>query len=151
MFNCSLRHVSGVLLLCVSSSLAMAQDTEAPSSGQGGATPGKQIVEPALDMLVPMALSPAEGIAVVRYPDRRMRTMRVGEEMGATRARLRQVLPDRLVLEEHSGSGGKQTVWLFRPKQAGDQAIVQRISGTAPPAPSPADVNVHVVPVAPAE
>jgi hypothetical protein len=136
--------------LGISSPLAMAQDAVASPPGQSTTTTAaKPKTEPALDALIPMALSPAEGIAVVRYPDRHMRTMRVGEEMGATRARLRQVLPDRLVLEESSESGGKQIVWLFRPQQAGDPAVVQRVSGTAPVVPLLANPNVHVVPTKP--
>jgi hypothetical protein len=97
-----------------------------------------------------MAFSPAEGIAVVRYPDRRLRTLRVGDVLGASSARLTQVLPDRLVLQEGSAAGGKQTVWLFRPRQPDAPAMLQRLNGAAPVTPGPADALIQVTPIKPA-
>jgi hypothetical protein len=140
-----------VVLVCATSTHAFATTTQDESGKRAIASSGVAAnTEPALESLAPVGLSAAEGIAVVRYPDRKLRTVHVGDVLGATRARVTQVLPDRLVLEEVATGGAKQTAWLFRPRRPDEGAVVQRLSGNAPAHPTASDATVTVVPIAPA-
>lgn len=66
--------------------------------------------------LTVLALAPGEGHAVVQGSDGTLYLVRLGDQLQGTSATLVQVLPDKLVLEEHSASAGygpvKLLVWL---------------------------------------
>ncbi|HEX5057348.1 MAG TPA: hypothetical protein VFX02_12735 [Gammaproteobacteria bacterium] len=89
-----------------------------------------------LDGVAVMALSPADGSAVVKLESGRMQVVKAGaaiEGMGVT---LVQVLPDKLVLEEVSEENGnktKTTVWLYKAQHGVSQ--LQRLERQAPVTP----------------
>ncbi len=85
-----------------------------------------------LDKLRLLALSVQDKQAVLLFPDKKMLTLAPGDALPATRAVLRQILSDKIVLDEGSGAD-KQLVWLYlsHGAQAGK---VERFSLTKPPA-----------------
>ena len=85
-----------------------------------------------------LALSSSEGVAVLRGPDRRLVTLRVGSILPSAKARLAQVLGDRLRFDAVDDNGLRQTAWMIRSKDPEQLPEVQRVSGTAPP---PANAN----------
>jgi len=84
-----------------------------------------------LDELSVMALGPLDGQAVVKNADGKMSVLRTGDSIPGTNAVLRQVLTDKLVIEETIEREGqpavKQTVWVFKAK-AGAKSRVQRLN-----------------------
>jgi hypothetical protein len=85
-----------------------------------------------LDKLRLLALSVQDKQAVLLFPDKKMLTLAPGDALPATRAVLRQILSDKIVLDEGSGAD-KQLVWLHlsHGAQAGK---VERFGLTKPPA-----------------
>jgi hypothetical protein len=81
-----------------------------------------------------MALSPIDERAVVQSPDNRMTVVEPGDSIEGTRATVKQVLTDRLVLEEkvtrESGMEDIETVWVY--KAAGGESKVQRLRRQPP-------------------
>ena len=82
-----------------------------------------------------LALSPSEGVAVLRGPDRRLVTLRVGSVLAPARARLVQVMGDRLRFDTLDESGARQTAWIVRAANPELPPEVQRVSSTPPPTP----------------
>ena len=71
-----------------------------------------------------LSLSPLDGRAVVRTAKRELVVVRVGDELPESDARLRQVLPDRLVLEIAPKGSPKKTIWLYRAEKPGGASRV---------------------------
>lgn len=92
-----------------------------------------------------LALSPSEGIAVLRSPDRRLVTLRVGSALTPARARLVQVMGDRLRFDTADEKGARQTAWMIRSANPEQPPEVQRVSWTPPPAPSVSARSVPTV------
>lgn len=68
-----------------------------------------------LDALVVRALGPVDGRAVVSTADGRMHVLHVGDTVPGTRAVVRQVLSDRLVVEIPGNEGARPaTAWIYR-------------------------------------
>ena len=82
-----------------------------------------------------LALSPSEGVAVLRSPDRQLVTLRVGNTLPPARARLVQVLGDRLRFDTVDDKGARGGAWMIRSADAEQLPQVQRVSNTPPPAP----------------
>jgi hypothetical protein len=82
-----------------------------------------------------LALSPSEGVAVLRTPDRQLVTLRVGNTLPPARARLVQVLGDRLRFDTVDDKGTRGGAWMIRSADAEQLPQVQRVSLTPPPAP----------------
>ena len=81
-----------------------------------------------------LAVSPSEGVAVLRGPDRRLVTLRVGGTLPSAKARLVQVLGDRLHFDTVDDKGLRQSAWMIRAAQPDTPPEVQRVSGNPPPA-----------------
>ena len=82
-----------------------------------------------------LALSASEGIAVLRAPDKRLITLRVGSTLPEARARLLAVQADGLRFETVDDQGVRQTARMVR-TGVGDASHVQRVSVTPPPKPA---------------
>lgn len=82
-----------------------------------------------------LALSPSEGVAVLRSPDRQLVTLRVGNTLPPARARLVQVLGDRLRFDTLDDKGTRGGAWMIRGADPEQLPQVQRVSHTPPPAP----------------
>jgi hypothetical protein len=97
------------------------------------AAPGR--AEPPLEQVRVLALAPAEGRAVVQWPDNTMQVVQIGERFQGTVATLRQVLPDRLVVEEsppHADLGGTAVLWLYQAPQTGGPGRLSRFQPHKP-------------------
>ncbi|MGE3540695.1 MAG: hypothetical protein AB7N91_25055 [Candidatus Tectimicrobiota bacterium] len=96
-----------------------------------------------------LALAPAAGQAVVRWPDGRLLLVRVGDVMGASGARLLQVLPDRLVLDEVHSEGAAlptpQQVWLYKAPGDGGESRLVRLYRTLPASEQPGGAEPRAV------
>lgn len=94
-----------------------------------------QAEDPLAQVLV-LALAPLQGQAVVQGPGGTMSLVRLGEQLQGTGATLVQVLPDKLVLEEHSASAGqapgKRLVWLYKAPQGGGPSRLLRLQHDVP-------------------
>jgi len=73
---------------------------------------------------------------VLRGPDRRLVTLRVGSTLATARARLAQVLGDRLRFDAVDDKGVRQTAWMIRSANPEELPEVQRVSSSPPFAPS---------------
>ncbi len=94
-----------------------------------------------------MALSPSEGIAVLRAPDRKLVTLRIGGTLAPAKARLAQVLGDRLRFDTVDDKGNRQTAWMIRAANPEQAPEVQRVSGNMPPAPTAGSGGSTVTPL----
>lgn len=131
-----IRAVGGaaVCALLVASGAASAQVTAASApTASASATAAGSI---RLENYSLLALSPSEGVAVLRGPDGRLVTLRVGSTLGPVRARLTQVGADRLRFDVVEGRGERQVVWMIRAADPTQPPQIQRVSMTPPPLPS---------------
>ena len=92
-----------------------------------------------------LALSPSEGVAVLRTPDRQLVTLRTGHALAPARARLVQVLGDRLRFDTVDDKGTRGGAWMIRSADPEQLPQVQRVSMTQPPAPGVADKGTTTV------
>lgn len=92
-----------------------------------------------LESVSVIALGPLDGRAVVKTADGKMQVLKLGDTIPGTKAIVTQVLTDKLVVEEtieRQGQAPKvQTVWIMKPKKAGEKSTVQRLEREAPPTP----------------
>ena len=89
-----------------------------------------------LEELNVMALGPLDGRAVVKSADGKMQVLKIGDTIPGTQATVKQVLTDRLVVEETIDKDGrtvKQTVWIYKPTKPGGKSRVQRLDREGPP------------------
>jgi len=84
-----------------------------------------------------MAVGPLDGRAVVKSPDGKLQVMKLGDTLPGTQAKLLQVLPDKLVVEDTVGKEGqpavKQTAWIIKSNKPGEKTQVQRFDSQGPP------------------
>jgi len=115
----------GAMLLCALALVggASAADTPAP------ATPAAAT---RLEDYHLLALSASEGVAVLRAPDRQLITLKLGATLPTARARLTQVLGDRLRFETADDKGVRQTAWMIRTGGPGQLPEVQRVNSLGP-------------------
>ena len=100
-----------------------------------------------------MALSATEGVVVLRTPQRQLITLRLGGTLPAARARLVQVLGDRVRFETADEQGQRQTTWIVRGSGPGQADEVQRVSAVAPsrpPVPTGSTLLSAPLPMSPA-
>jgi len=91
----------------------------------------------AAEPLALLASSPADASAVVREAAGKAGVKSVGDELAGGRYVIRQILPDRLVLEERPTEGMPALeVWLFVADETGKsrmQRIESQVEGPQPP------------------
>lgn len=80
-----------------------------------------------------LAISLSEGVAVLRASNGKLVTLTVGATLPGARARLVQVMADRLQFEVMLDKGRKENAWIFRGSKPDEPAVVQRWTGQAPP------------------
>lgn len=81
-----------------------------------------------------LSLAAVDGRAVIRTPSGERKLVRVGERLPGTRATLRQVLEDRLVLEELSEeTGERRTAWLYKVETPGKKSRLILLERRPPP------------------
>lgn len=117
----------------VASGAASAQVTAASAPAAHASAPGAAGIR--LEDYLLLALSPSEGVAVLRGPDGRLVTLRAGSTLGPARARLTQVGADRLRFDVVEGRGERQVAWMIRAASPDQAPQVQRVSMAAPPMP----------------
>ncbi|MCU7376088.1 hypothetical protein PEC18_36220 [Paucibacter sp. O1-1] len=86
-----------------------------------------------LEDYVVLALSPSEGVVVLRGPDQRLVTLRVGTVLTPARARLVQIQGGKLKFDTVDGKGARQTAWMTPAASPDKPSEVQRISFEGPP------------------
>lgn len=119
-------------LLCLQVGPAGAAD--APRAAAPAASAARAAAR--LEDYLLLALSPSEGVAVLRGPDRQLVTLRAGTALPAARARLVQVLGDRLRFDTADEQGVRQVAWMIRAANPEQPPEVQRVSATPPPRPA---------------
>lgn len=124
---------------------ATARATSTPAAAPG-ATPVLKEVAVELELIRVLALSQADGRAVLAFPDGIMVTAQTGEMVARTGAVLKQVLPGKLVLEQGMPAGaGKQLIWMHK-AQGAKPGRVERFSSLADPTPAaPAPVSHTII------
>lgn len=89
----------------------------------------------ALEDINVMALGSLDGRAVVKTKDGKMKVLKVGDTVPNSKAIVKQILNDRLVVEEKVGKKGSETkevVWIYKPSKAGGKSRIQRLSKKVP-------------------
>ena len=89
----------------------------------------------ALEDISVMALGSLDGRAVIKTKDGKMKVLKVGDTVPTSKAIVKQILNDRLVVEEIIGKKGskqKQTVWIYKPGKVGGKTRLQRLNKKAP-------------------
>jgi len=109
------------------------------------AAPAAAVRQIPLEQYHLLALSPSEGVAVLRTPDRQLVTLRTGNALAPARARLVQVLGDRLRFDTVDDKGARGGAWMIRPADPEQLPQVQRVSLTPPPAPGVAGKGTTTV------
>lgn len=105
----------------------------APPTVQTAPAVSKSVALVELDVVTVLALSQADGRAVLGLPDKQMVVVKKGDPVPRTRAVLTQVLSDKLVLDEQSADGkSRQMVWL-RKGQGATPGRVERFATEAAP------------------
>jgi len=96
-----------------------------------------QVAATELNEFSVLMLGPLDGKAVVKLPDGKMKVIGMSETLPGTQAVVKQILSDRLVVEERGSGNGNtsaaQTVWLYKVANPGDKSRVQRLHRTPPP------------------
>ena len=85
----------------------------------------------ALEDVTVMALGSLDGRAVVKTKDGKMKVLKVGDTVPTSKAVVKQILNDRLVVEEMVAKDKdkyKETVWIYKPSKAGGKSRIQRLS-----------------------
>ena len=94
------------------------------------AFPAQAAQDSKLEEVVLLSLSSVDAKAVVRLPTGELQILEVGGPIPGTAAVVEEVLPDRLVLEEHLAAnsseepGEKRTVWLFKSEGSGQKSRI---------------------------
>ncbi|MEE9561765.1 MAG: hypothetical protein V3W50_01715 [Thermoanaerobaculia bacterium] len=88
-----------------------------------------------------LSVAPVDGKAVIQLPEGELQVLALGETVPGTNSIIRQVLPDRLVLDETvvgdeaDDTTEWRTVWLFKAQAPGQKSRLQVLSRTAPDEP----------------
>jgi hypothetical protein len=91
----------------------------------------------AFEELAVLVLAPVEGRAVVQAADGEIHLLAPGDALPDLEARVVQILPDRLVVEEPPARRGAppRRVWIYRERDAAGRTRVQVLDPEAPPQP----------------
>jgi len=89
----------------------------------------------ALEDLTVMALGALDGRAVVKTADGKMQVLKLGDAVPDSKAVVKQVLTDRLVVEDviDGKPPRRETVWLYKAK--GGKSRIQRLDAQGPAKP----------------
>ncbi len=87
-----------------------------------------------LDDITVMALGPVDGRAVIKTADGKMQVLKVGDKVQGTKAIVKQVLTDRLVVTDLVDSKPpiEQDVWIYKPSKPGEKSRIQRLDRNGP-------------------
>jgi hypothetical protein len=129
-------QVCALLMGGVMSVSAWAVEPAAPAASAASAPVSQAAPQSRLEDYYLLALSPSEGVAVLRGPDRRLVTLRVGTALPSAKARLTQVLGDRLRFDTLDDQGNRQSAWMIRAANPEQLPEVQRVSGVMPAPPT---------------
>jgi hypothetical protein len=97
-----------------------------------------------------LSVAPVDGKAVIQLPEGELQVLVLGETVPGTNSIVRQVLPDRLVLDETvvadeaDDTTERRTVWMFMAPAPGRRSRVQVLSRTAPDEPEVLAPNTTV-------
>lgn len=133
----------GAALACACTLAGAAWAADAPAGGASAAAAPAAATR--LEDYHLLALSSSEGVAVLRAPDRRLITLKIGATLPGARARLAQVLADRLRFETVDATGLRQTAWMIRTGGPEQLPEVQRVSAVGPARPAAANAGRPVV------
>jgi hypothetical protein len=87
----------------------------------------------ALENITLLALSQYDGRVVLGFPDRKMVVLKVGDKVPRSQATVKQVLSDKIILQEVvSGNEAKQVVWMHK-GQGGAPGRVERLLAVVAP------------------
>lgn len=102
-----------------------------------------QGIAAALEDFSVLILGPLDGRAVIKLPDGKMQVVGTGQTLPGTQATVKQILSDRLVVEDllEGDPPAAQTVWLYKAANPGEKSRVQRLHKT-PPAQSLPDLKI---------
>jgi hypothetical protein len=100
--------------------------TEASQASKSLAAESSQA---ALEAYRLLALSPSQGLAVLRTPDARRLTLRLGDAIPGTTFKLVAVATDRLRFD----ASPHVTTWMIRPAAADQQPVVHSLTRVPPP------------------
>jgi hypothetical protein len=90
----------------------------------------------ALEKITLLALSQYDGRAVLGFPDRQMAVVKVGDKVPRSTAVVKQVLADKIILDEIvPGSEARQVVWMHK-GQGGAPGRIERLMATVAPSQS---------------
>jgi hypothetical protein len=120
------------------------------AAGQGAATTQAQVTavaNPTIEQYLLLALSTSEGIAVLKGPDRKLVTLRIGGTLAPVRARLTQVLGDRLRFEAPDNQGALETIWMIRAAKPDQAPEILHVSINAPAVQGTVKSNASIVPM----
>jgi hypothetical protein len=86
-----------------------------------------------------LVLGPMDGKAVLKLPDGKMQVVGNGQTLPGTRATVKQILSDRLVVEDvqQGDPPSVQTVWLYKAASPSEKSRVQRLQKIHPPQTTP--------------
>lgn len=97
-----------------------------------------------LELIKLLALSQGDSRAVFGLPDKQMVTVKTGDPVPRTRAKLTQVMTDKVALEETSADGKtRQLVWMHKGQGATPGRIERFATQVAPTLVAPAPI-VHI-------
>lgn len=82
-----------------------------------------------------LILGPMDGKAVLKLPDGKMQVVGNGDTLPSTQATVKQILNDRLVVEDvqQGDPPSVQTVWLYKAASPSEKSRVKRLQKTHPP------------------
>ena len=137
--------VSFVVLFNLADAGAAAVPPTQKAPAPASAAKAVAIVE--LDTVTVLALSQGDNRAVLSLPDKQMVVVKSGDAVPRTRAVLKQVLGDKLVLDEKSVDGkSRQMVWMYKGQGAAPGRI-ERFAADAPPTVPAAPPLRTVIPI----
>jgi len=97
---------------------------------------GIAIAADKLESVTVMALGPLDGRAVVKLKGGKMKVLGIGDTIPGTRAKLMQILPGHIVVEDivkdSDAKEFKQTVWIYKPTKPGGKSRIQRLDKKGP-------------------
>ncbi|MCU7866497.1 MAG: hypothetical protein KZQ92_21300 [Candidatus Thiodiazotropha sp. (ex Lucinoma borealis)] len=90
-----------------------------------------------------LILGPMDGKAVLKLPDGKMQVVGNGQTLPGTQATVKQILNDRLVVEDVQAGDppSVQTVWLYKAASPSEKSRVKRLVKKLPPQ-TPPKLNI---------
>jgi hypothetical protein len=127
-----------VLLLGVVAIDATAAPSVAPAASAAASPAPAASAAPAtrLEDYQLLAMSASERVAVLRGPDHRLITLRVGMSLPVEHAVLKEVAGGKLRFDIEGAARDHQTAWMSRGAKPQDAAVVQRVVSKGPAAPA---------------